>query len=88
VLPGRGLGDEGFRLPEPAPQPEGDLAHPKHEPAGGDWPDAPEQAPPPAEGPPPHRREIPEPFAPGTSHAGEEVDPLTRELRAEGDDEE
>ncbi len=88
VLPGRGLGDEGFRLPEPAPQTEGEPAHPKHEPAGGDWPDAPEQAPPPAEGPPPHRRAIPEPFAPGTSHAGEELDPLTRELRAEDEEDE
>ena len=83
VLPGRGLGDDGFRLPEPAPPTEGEPAHPKHEPAGGDWPDAPEQAPPPAEGPPPHRPSVPEPFAPGTSHAGEELDPLTRELRAE-----
>ncbi|HET8822676.1 MAG TPA: NAD(P)H-dependent oxidoreductase subunit E [Thermoleophilaceae bacterium] len=88
VLPGRGLGDDGFRLPETAPPTEGEPAHPKHEPAGGDWPDAPEQAPPPAEGPPPHRRAIPEPFGPGTSHAGAELDPLTRETRAEDEEDE
>jgi NADH-quinone oxidoreductase subunit E len=86
VLPGRGLGDDGFRLPETAPPTEGEPVHPKHEPAGGDWPDAPEQAPPPAEGPPPHRRAIPEPFGPGTSHAGAELDPLTRETRAEDEE--
>jgi hypothetical protein len=88
VLPGRGLGDDAFRLPDTAPELEGEPAHPKHEPAGGDWPDAPEQDPPPAEGPPPHRREIAEPFAPGTSHAGEEIDPRTRELREEQEGEE
>ncbi len=86
VMPGRGLEDEGFSIPDPLPAPEGEPSHPKHEPAGGDWPDAPEQDPPPAEGPPPHRRAVEEPFAPGTSHAGEEIDPLTRELRS--DDEE
>ncbi len=88
VLPGRGLGDDGFRLPETAPPTEGEPVHPKHEPAGGDWPDAPEQAPPPAEGPPPHRRAITEPVGPGTSHAGAELDPLTREARAEDQEDE
>jgi NADH-quinone oxidoreductase subunit E len=88
VLPGRGLGDEGFRLPDVAPQPEGEPEHPKFEPAGGAWPEGEGQAPPPAEGPPPHREPPPEPFAPGTSHAGEEIDPLTRDLRERGEGEE
>jgi NADH-quinone oxidoreductase subunit E len=86
VLPGRGLDDPDFRLPYPAPQPEGELEHPKVEPAGGAWPEADEQEPPPAEGPPPHPREIAEPFAPGTSYAGEEVDPFTRDV-VEGEEE-
>jgi NADH-quinone oxidoreductase subunit E len=86
VLPGRGLDDPDFRLPYPAPQPEGELEHPKVEPAGGAWPEADEQEPPPAEGPPPHPREIAEPFAPSTSYAGEEVDPFTRDV-VEGEEE-
>jgi NADH-quinone oxidoreductase subunit E len=81
VLPGRGLGDPGFRLPDQAPPPEGQPEHPKFEPAGGAWPEGEGLEPPPAEGPPPHPRPIPEPFAPGTSHAGEEIDPLTRDVR-------
>jgi NADH-quinone oxidoreductase subunit E len=68
VLPGRGLEDPGYKLPDPAPQPDGEQAHPKVEPAGGAWPEADAQEPPPAEGPPPHAREIREPLAPGTSH--------------------
>src|SRR5215218_7913487 len=35
VLPGRGLEDPGYRVPEPLPPVEGELAHPKMEPAGG-----------------------------------------------------
>jgi NADH-quinone oxidoreductase subunit E len=80
VLPGRGLEDPGFELPYPAPQPEGEAAHPKVEPAGGAWPEADAQEPPPAEGPPPHAREVPEPLAPGTSYAGEEIDPFTQDV--------
>jgi NADH:ubiquinone oxidoreductase subunit E len=49
VLPGRGLGDEGFRLPD-HPPPEGEPVHPKIEPAGGTWPDGSELEPPPVEG--------------------------------------
>jgi hypothetical protein len=71
VLPGRGLEDPGFELPYPSPQPEGKPAHPKVEPAGGAWPEADEQEPPAAEGPPPHVREIREPLAPGTSEVPE-----------------
>lgn len=82
VLPGRGLEDPGYAIPDPLPPPEGEpVLHPKAEAAGGEWPDAEEQVPPPAEGPPPHSREIREPLAPGTSYAGEEIDPLTRDVR-------
>ena len=81
VLPGRGLEDPGYAIPDPLPPPEGEPVHPKAEAAGGEWPEAEEQVPPPAEGPPPHRRPIQEPYAPGTSHAGEEIDPLTRDVR-------
>jgi NADH-quinone oxidoreductase subunit E len=86
VLPGRGLEDPGFELPYPAPQSEGEPEHPKIEPAGGAWPDADAQEPPPAEGPPPHPREVPEPLAPGTSYAGEEIDPFTRDVRDEDEE--
>jgi NADH-quinone oxidoreductase subunit E len=81
VLPGRGLEDAGYAIPDPLPPIEGEAVHPKAEAAGGEWPEAPEQIPPPAAGPAPHPREITEPYAPGTSHAGEEVDPLTRDRR-------
>jgi hypothetical protein len=87
VLPGRGLEDPDFRLPYPAPQPEGEPDHPKAEPAGSAWPEAEGLEPPPAEGPPPHPREIAEPLAPGTSYAGEEIDPFTHDV-LEPDDEE
>jgi len=80
VLPGRGLEDPGYRVPDPLPPVEGELARPKMEPAGGAWPEGEGLEPPPAEGPPPHARELREPFAPGTSHAGEELDPLTRDV--------
>ncbi len=72
VLPGRGLGDEGFLLPEPAPQPEGDPDHPKFEPAGGTWKEAALLAVSEAEGPPPHRREQLHPLDPGSSVTPEE----------------
>jgi len=87
VLPGRGLDDPGFRLPDPVPPAGGESVHPKMEPAGGTWPEGEELEPPPAEGPPPHRREIQEPLAPGTSHAGEHIDPLTRDVLEEEEEE-
>jgi NADH-quinone oxidoreductase subunit E len=80
VLPGRGLEDPGYSVPEATSQPKDELEHPKVEPAGGAWPEADAQEPPPAKGPPPHMREIPEPFAPGTSFAGEQVDPFTHDV--------
>jgi hypothetical protein len=87
VLPGRGLEDAGYAIPQPLPPTEGEPVHPKAEAAGGEWPDAEEQIPPPAEGPPPHRPDITEPLAPGTSYAGEEIDPFTHDV-LERDEEE
>jgi NADH-quinone oxidoreductase subunit E len=87
VLPGRGLDDPDFRLPFPAPQPEGELEHPKIEPAGDAWPEADAQAPPPAKGPPAHRPEVTEPLAPGTSVAGEDIDPFTHDILEEEEEE-
>jgi NADH-quinone oxidoreductase subunit E len=81
VLPGRGLEDPGFAIPDPLPPTEGEPAHPKMDAAGGAWPEGEGQEPPPAEGPPPRRRTIQEAFSPGTSYAGEETDPLTRDVR-------
>jgi NADH:ubiquinone oxidoreductase subunit E len=88
VLPGRGLPDPDFRLPDTAADVEGPLAHPSLHAAGGEWPEGEGVDVPPAEGPPPHRKPITEPFAPGTSYAGEELDPATRELREEAEEEE
>jgi NADH-quinone oxidoreductase subunit E len=89
VLPGRGLEDPGFGLPIPAPQPDGAPEHPKFEPAGGAWPDTADVEPPPAKGPPPGRPAPPEPLAPGTSYAGEDIDPFTHDvLEADEEDEE
>jgi NADH-quinone oxidoreductase subunit E len=86
VLPGRGLEDPGYTVPLPAPQPDGEPAHPKMEPAGGTWPEGEGLEPPPAEGEPPHPRPIPEPLAPGTSLAGEEIDPFTHDVLEEDEE--
>jgi NADH-quinone oxidoreductase subunit E len=80
VLPGRGLGDDAFSLPTPAPQTEGEPEHPTFDPAGGAWPETADVDPPPAEGPPPHRPDPPEPLAPGTSLAGEDADLFTHDV--------
>jgi NADH:ubiquinone oxidoreductase subunit E len=66
VLPGRGLPDVGYRLPDTAAEVEGPAAHPSLHPAGGEWPND-ELDVPPADGPPPRRRPIVEPLSPGTS---------------------
>jgi NADH-quinone oxidoreductase subunit E len=87
VLPGRGLPDRGFTLPPTAPEVPGPTPHPSMHPAGGEWPYD-ELDVPPAEGPPPHRGPIVEPLSPGTSFAGEEVDPATRDRREEEEGEE
>jgi NADH-quinone oxidoreductase subunit E len=83
VLPGRALEDPGYRVPDPLPPTEGEPIHPKAEAAGGEWPEAEEQEPPPAEGPPPHRPPVREPLAPGTSYAGEDIDPFTHDVLEE-----
>jgi len=88
VLPGRGLEDAGYSIPFPAPQPDGAAGPPLFEPAGGAWPATADVDPPPAEGPPPHPRPIKEAFSPGTSYAGEETDPLTRDVREDEEGEE
>ena len=89
VLPGRGLPDPGFRLPDTAPEVEGPPVHPSLHAAGGEWPNGEGLEVPPAQGPAPHPRSISEPLAPGTSHAGERIDPFTRDvLEDEGADEE
>ncbi len=65
ALPGRGLTDSGYQLrslERPGPPDEPDV-----HPAGGTWKDAAVLDVPPAEGPPPRAREIPEPLDPGTS---------------------
>jgi NADH-quinone oxidoreductase subunit E len=87
VLPGRGLPDLGFRLPDTAPEVEGPPAHPSLHAAGGEWPEGEGLEVPPAEGPPPQPKPLIEPFAPGTSHAGERIDPATRELLEEEEEE-
>jgi NADH-quinone oxidoreductase subunit E len=81
VLPGRGLEDPEFSIPFPAPQSGDRPERPSVHAAGGEWPDDEEFKVPPSEGPAPKRRPITEPLAPGTSHAGEEIDPLTRDRR-------
>jgi NADH-quinone oxidoreductase subunit E len=86
VLPGRGLADAGFSIPFPAPQSDEPSEHPSAHAAGGEWPDD-ELDVPPAEGPPPHPKPIKEPLAPGTSHAGERIDPFTRDI-LEGEEDE
>jgi NADH-quinone oxidoreductase subunit E len=87
VLPGRGLEDPGYAVPDPLPPVGGEPVHPKMEAAGGAWPEGEGQEPPPAEGPPSRRRPIEEPFAPGTSYAGEAIDPFTHDVLEEGEEE-
>jgi NADH-quinone oxidoreductase subunit E len=83
ALPGRGLSDHGYRLPwedgGAAPDRPGPPEEPDVHPAGGTWKDAELLDVPPAQdtregGAPP-----PEPLSPGTSYAGERIDPATRD---------
>jgi hypothetical protein len=91
ALPGRGLSDYGYKLPwdrgGAAPDRPGPPAEPDVHPAGGTWKDAELLDVPPAQdtregGAPP-----PEPLSPGTSYAGERIDPATRD-REEKEEEE
>jgi NADH:ubiquinone oxidoreductase subunit E len=70
-FPGRGLSDPGFALPwaegGAAPDRPGPPEEPDVHPAGGTRADGQILEVPPAKGPPPHPREIPEPLDPGTS---------------------
>jgi NADH:ubiquinone oxidoreductase subunit E len=91
-FPGRGLPDPGFRLPweegRAAPDRGGPPEEPDVHPAGGTWEDGemldvPRVPHPPAKPPPP-----PRPLSPGTSVAGEKIDPATRDREAEREEEE
>jgi NADH:ubiquinone oxidoreductase subunit E len=70
VLPGRGLPDPDFRLPDTAAEVGGPVPHPSVHAAGGAWPDD-ELDVPPSEGPAPRPKRIIEPLSPGTSVIGE-----------------
>jgi NADH-quinone oxidoreductase subunit E len=87
VLPGRGLADPGFSIPVQATQPDEPPEHPTVHAAGGEWPDDEELEVPETEGPPPRPRPIRGPLAPGTSHAGEHIDPFTRDILEEEEEE-
>ena len=86
VLPGRGLEDAGFGCPTRRRSPRASRSTRSSSP-----PEARGPIPPTwtrrRRGPPPHRREATEPLAPGTSYAGEEIDPFTHDV-LEPDDEE
>jgi hypothetical protein len=73
-LPGRGLADPGYSLPGTAAERPASDEEPDVHPAGGTWQDEQVLDVPPAEGPPPHPRSIPEPLDPGTSVTPEEED--------------
>ena len=85
--PGRGLGDPGLRHSGPAAAYRGRARPPQGGGCGRRVARGRGAVPPPAEGPPPHRREITEPLAPGTSYAGEDIDPFTHDV-LEPDEEE
>jgi NADH-quinone oxidoreductase subunit E len=88
-LPGRGLSDPGFRLPwedgGEAPDRPGPPQEPDVHPAGGTWKDPQVLEVPPPTSPSEGRPPPPEPLSPGTSQAGERIDPATRD-REEGED--
>jgi NADH-quinone oxidoreductase subunit E len=75
-FPGRGLSDPGFDYPwaqgGATPDRPGVTEQPDIHPAGGTWEDRAVLDVPPAEGPAPHPRDIPEPIEPGTSVTPEE----------------
>ena len=85
-LPGRGLSDPGFRLPWAeggvAPDRPGPPEEPDVHPAGGTWEDAQVLDVPPAPRRPGTPPRPPQPLSPGTSHAGERMDPATRDRAA------
>jgi NADH-quinone oxidoreductase subunit E len=91
-LPGRALSDAGYRLPwevaGSAPDRPGPPAEPHVHPAGGTWQDAEVLDVPPVPESPDKRQPPPMPLSPGTSLAGEETDPATRDREAEAEEQE
>jgi NADH-quinone oxidoreductase subunit E len=83
VLPGRGLADPGY-APGSAPDRPGPAAEPEVHPAGGTWKDAQDLDVPTGKRPP-RRPDPPGPISPGTSYAGEPVDPATRDREEEAE---
>ena len=85
-LPGRGLSDPGFRLPWAeggvTPDRPGPPEDPDVHPAGGTWEDAAVLDVPPMPRRPSTPPRPPQPLSPGTSHAGERIDPATRDRAA------
>jgi NADH-quinone oxidoreductase subunit E len=83
VLPGRALTDPGYRLPwadgGAAPDRPGPPEEPDVHPAGGTWKDAELLDVPPATSEAEGGPRPPEPLSPGTSYAGERIDPATRD---------
>jgi NADH-quinone oxidoreductase subunit E len=88
-LPGRGLPDRGYRLPwqdgGTAPDRPGPPEEPDVSPAGGTWKEGDSDVlkVPPATGPSEGQPPPPEPLDPGTSQAGEQIDPATRDREGE-----
>jgi NADH-quinone oxidoreductase subunit E len=86
-LPGRGLPDPNYQLPwedgGSAPDRPGPPEEPDVHPAGGTWKEAELLDVPFAEAPAERRAAPPEPLSPGTSYAGEDIDPATRDRKEE-----
>jgi NADH-quinone oxidoreductase subunit E len=91
-LPGRGLSDQGYELPwaegGAAPDRPGASEEPDVHPAGGTWKDAEVLDVPPVPEPPKTPPPPPMPLSPGTSVAGEPIDPATRDREAEDEEQE
>jgi NADH-quinone oxidoreductase subunit E len=84
VLPGRGLSDPGYTPGGAVPDRSGPAEEPDVHPAGGTWKDAEVLDVPPAKRPP-RRPDPPRPISPGTSVAGEPIDPATRDREEEAE---
>jgi NADH-quinone oxidoreductase subunit E len=87
-LPGRALSDPGYRLPwedgGAAPDRPGPPEEPDVHPAGGTWKRPEVLDVPPATSEAEGAPRPPQPLSPGTSYAGEEIDPATRDREEEG----
>jgi NADH:ubiquinone oxidoreductase subunit E len=91
AFPGRGLSDPGFRLPweqgGTAPDRPSPPEEPEVRPAGGTWEDPEVLDVPPIPKRPSTPQRPPQPLSPGTSHAGERIDPATRDRRERAEEE-